>query len=145
MLKKNPTLAEQIAEDIAFSEECKQQQASQTIIEAENDRLKAINAELSETLDDLLSFCESKFEAICRKLAIFVEESVAVRSTKMTEKKDLGKEKGVATRLDMVWTVGELRKLLVPYEDQIGFGFRNQFMQTLYEVDYGDEKCVLFQ
>jgi len=39
-------------------------------------------------------------------------------------------------------TVGDLRKLLEPYGDEVGFGFRNQPMQSLFEID---SKFIVFQ
>ncbi len=42
-------------------------------------------------------------------------------------------------------TVGELRELLNNYDDNTSFGFRNQPLQSLYEIRYGSEKYVVFQ
>lgn len=42
-------------------------------------------------------------------------------------------------------TVGQMRKLLEKYADNISFGFRNQPMQTLYEVLFQDLTAVIFQ
>lgn len=39
------------------------------------------------------------------------------------------------TFLGVATTVGELRKLIEQYPDETSFGFRNQPMQALYEVD----------
>lgn len=47
--------------------------------------------------------------------------------------------------IGMANTVGELRKLLEPYDNDVEFGFRNQEIQSLFEINSGDFKSVLFQ
>ncbi len=42
-------------------------------------------------------------------------------------------------------TVGDLRELLSGDDDSVSFGFRNQPLQALHEVRYGDDVCVVFQ
>lgn len=42
-------------------------------------------------------------------------------------------------------TVGEFRKMLEGYSDDSKFGFRNQPMQSLFEVRYGESTYLLFQ
>ncbi len=48
-------------------------------------------------------------------------------------------------KLGIAFTVGELRKLLKPYSDDISFGFRNQPMQSLYESKNGKDIYISFQ
>lgn len=43
-------------------------------------------------------------------------------------------------------TLGELREMTKDYPDEVGFGFRNQPMQSLFEVKYqGEAIYVVFQ
>lgn len=47
-------------------------------------------------------------------------------------------------------TVGELKRALEPFEDDVSFGFRNQPMQSLYRIIYpaptvGHKEFVVFQ
>lgn len=42
-------------------------------------------------------------------------------------------------------TVGALSKLLKRYRPGTSFGFRNQPMQSLYEIKYSDKIFVVFQ
>lgn len=42
-------------------------------------------------------------------------------------------------------TIGELKKMIKDYPDNIPFGFRNQPMQSLYEIKYSDVMYVAFQ
>lgn len=42
-------------------------------------------------------------------------------------------------------TIGELKELIKSYPDETSFGFRNQPMQTLYEVIHDKDVFVVFQ
>ncbi len=42
-------------------------------------------------------------------------------------------------------TVGELKKPLEPYDNDTDFGFRNQPIQSLFEINLADFKAVVFQ
>lgn len=54
-------------------------------------------------------------------------------------------EGGYCKLLGEAITVGELKKLLNKYDDKTSFGFRNQPMQQLYELKYGENIFVVFQ
>ena len=54
----------------------------------------------------------------------------------MSKLKELGKP----------MTLGEFREMTKDYPDEVGFGFRNQPMQSLFEVKYHDKAIfVVFQ
>lgn len=42
-------------------------------------------------------------------------------------------------------TIGDLKKMIKDYPDDISFGFRNQLMQCLYEIKYPDQTFICFQ
>ena len=48
-------------------------------------------------------------------------------------------------QLGVVDTIGGLKKLIENYPDDTSFGFRNQPMQELHEVDHGDVLFIVFQ
>lgn len=51
----------------------------------------------------------------------------------------------VVRSLGIAQTIGELKKLIAEYPDETSFGFRNQPMQELYEVENKEETFVVFQ
>jgi hypothetical protein len=51
----------------------------------------------------------------------------------------------VVRSLGRAYSIGQLRKLIEPYSNGMSFGFRNQPMQTLYEVEYTNVTFVCFQ
>lgn len=42
-------------------------------------------------------------------------------------------------------TIGELKSIIIRYPNETSFGFRNQHIQSLVEVQYDTEKFVCFQ
>lgn len=52
-------------------------------------------------------------------------------------------ESGPHNRLGIATTVGELKKLIADYPDDISFGFQNQPMQELIEIN-ADQKYIVF-
>lgn len=42
-------------------------------------------------------------------------------------------------------TIGQLKKIIKNYPDDTSFGFRNQSIQGLFEVNLIDEKFIVFQ
>lgn len=42
-------------------------------------------------------------------------------------------------------TIGELKKLINGYDDHVSFGFKNQPVQSLFEIRYGETVFVVFQ
>lgn len=46
---------------------------------------------------------------------------------------------------DAALTVGDLRKQLSYFPDDVSFGFRNQPMQVLYHIKYDDFEALVFQ
>ncbi len=50
----------------------------------------------------------------------------------------------VVTLLGTPTTVGELKALLANYSDDTSFGFRNQPIQSLHEINYIDFTAVVF-
>ena len=51
----------------------------------------------------------------------------------------------VCEKLGTATTIGELKKLIENFDDNISFGFRNQPMQDLYKIDYEDFTAIVFQ
>ena len=54
-------------------------------------------------------------------------------------------EDGHVKELAKVRTIGELKKAIENYQDDISFGFRNQPQQELHELKYGKNIYVVFQ
>lgn len=48
-------------------------------------------------------------------------------------------------KLSTPTTIGELRKIIAKYPDNTPFGFRNQPLQDLYEVQNLKETYIVFQ
>lgn len=46
--------------------------------------------------------------------------------------------------LGQATTIGELKALIDKYPDNTSFGFRNQPLQLLFEIQSGNEKFVVF-
>jgi hypothetical protein len=42
-------------------------------------------------------------------------------------------------------TIGELKKIISEYDDHVSFGFRNQPIQSLFEIRVGETVFVVFQ
>jgi len=77
----------------------------------------------------------------CEKITEFIikEHADLIWGEQPSESNPRIRSLGIAT------TIGELKKLIKNYPDDTSFGFRNQPMQKLYEVKYGDDVFVTFQ
>tara|TARA_B110001452_G_scaffold265390_1_gene269935 strand:+ start:113 stop:316 length:204 start_codon:yes stop_codon:yes gene_type:complete len=67
-----------------------------------------------------------------------------MRDNKLNETKPCTIQ-NVVRSLGVAQTIGELKKLIAEYPDETSFGFRNQPMQELYEVQNKEETFVVFQ
>ena len=81
-------------------------------------------------MEEQIKELQLKITALEYKFEVMLFDSPKIKST---------------SKLGTPKTVGELKRLLTFYQDNIEFGFRNQPMQDLYEVKDGDKTYIVFQ
>jgi hypothetical protein len=95
-----------------------------------NEHYKGLREELIQVAAVAVAFVES--------LDRNQLKDTAVEMTKELDSNHRLSEIGTAS------TIGELRDLIKDYSNETSFGFRNQPIQQLVEVDYSGEKFVVF-
>jgi len=81
-------------------------------------------------MEEQIKELQLKLSALEAKFEVMLFDSPKIKST---------------SKLGTPKTVGELKRILTFYDDNIEFGFRNQPMQDLYEVKDGDKTYIVFQ
>ena len=81
-------------------------------------------------MEEQIKELKLKISALEAKFEVMLFDSPKIKST---------------SKLGTPKTVGELKRLLTFYQDNIEFGFRNQPMQDLYEVKDWDKTYIVFQ